>query len=614
MTLVDGDEMHRLWTLVVDLSAQLNMNRQNLANVQTQLENLKAHSVHAHTGFALRRFNVDVSKEKFESELERLNVHLITENNDLRWENRMNDRLIKEYEQCLEVVMKKFRSFSHATQTHTLRLTQHYEDLLASTSHETAVESLDSATMLSESLTHLGHLVRSALREIEGEGTTSDDDERSHEDAESSRRFLGSGGYTGKAGDKVSQRADQALEREAELQSLRYENETLREILGMAEGKGLDVGAGKEKLSLGTPRGGSSGTNRRLKGTNLQEQLYPPIQQQQQQQQQPQVGTPDLPAIPSAPFPSASAAAPGQSPTPPPTPPSQPRVPFHERMQQAAESIRASGMSASLLSRSSLNQSFPISSRDPQLDGDASARSSAPVSLWPLTSQQQQQQQQQPPQSSVLVAPPPGSDAAQDAEQTPSSAAAASETQVGGPTQSGATASTSSVVAPTEDGSMTAGHLAGYDMDELAAEEAIDLTEEEGEPVPVTGNRSAAPVRSVISQAPIGPPSEPSEATESLLEPPEAEASTEAGSSESSSESAHHASASASAQDTDVSLGQTETETPAGDDDTTDAAPSEEDSPADEQADASTESSAQEGIETAVVESSEGSEGDAPVS
>lgn len=107
--------MHRLWSLVVDLSAQLNMNRQNLASVQAQLEKLKAHSVHANTGFALRRFNVDVSKDKFESELERLNVHLIQENNDLRWENKMNDRLIKEYEQCLDIVMKKFRSFSVST-------------------------------------------------------------------------------------------------------------------------------------------------------------------------------------------------------------------------------------------------------------------------------------------------------------------------------------------------------------------------------------------------------------------------------------------------------------------------------------------------------------------
>lgn len=112
MTLVEGDDMQRLWALVVDLSSQLNMNRQQITSVQTQLQNLKAHSVHTNTGFALRRFNVDVAKETFESELERLNVHLAQENNDLRWENKMNERLIKEYEQCLDLVMKKFRAFS----------------------------------------------------------------------------------------------------------------------------------------------------------------------------------------------------------------------------------------------------------------------------------------------------------------------------------------------------------------------------------------------------------------------------------------------------------------------------------------------------------------------
>lgn len=112
MTFMDGDEMHRLWALVADLTSQLNLNRQHLADVQSQVEVLKGRAVHNQTGFALRRFNVDVSKEKFESELERLNAHLAQENNELKWENKMNDRLIKEFEQCLEIVMKKFRIFS----------------------------------------------------------------------------------------------------------------------------------------------------------------------------------------------------------------------------------------------------------------------------------------------------------------------------------------------------------------------------------------------------------------------------------------------------------------------------------------------------------------------
>lgn len=235
----------------------------------------------------------------------------------------------------------------HATQTHTLRLTQYYDELLASTSHEAAANSLQSSTTLSSTLSHLGELVRAALYEVEGEGPGSDEDEHT-EDVQYSRRFQGSGGYTGKAGDKAAQRADAALGREAEIQRLIYENEALKEILGMAEGKGLDVGAGAEKLSLGMPRG--AGQKKKL--PSLQDQIYPPVQRQQdpsqqtaqqsQQQHQPlHRSTPtDVSAIPSAPFPSALASSMGASPTPPPAPPSQQRMSLHERMQQAAESIR----------------------------------------------------------------------------------------------------------------------------------------------------------------------------------------------------------------------------------------------------------------------------------
>lgn len=112
MTVMEGDDMQRLWGLVVELSTQLNKNRADLAAVQQQLVTLKANSVHTNTGYALRRFNVDLSKEKFESEVERLNAALVQENNELRWDNKMNERLIKDYEACLDVVMKKFRSFS----------------------------------------------------------------------------------------------------------------------------------------------------------------------------------------------------------------------------------------------------------------------------------------------------------------------------------------------------------------------------------------------------------------------------------------------------------------------------------------------------------------------
>lgn len=328
--------------------------------------------------------------------------------------------------------------------------------------------------MLSESLSHLGHLVRSALREIEGEGPVSNDDERTQEDAEASRRFLGSGGYIGKAGDKAAQRADLALEREAELQSLRYENEALKEILGMSEGKGLDVGAGKDKLSLGLPRSIVGGV-RRLKGTNLQEQLYPPMPPQNT----------DVSAIPSAPFPSASATSLGSSPTPPPPPSAQQRMPLHERMQQAADSIR----SPSPLQQQgrSIGGSSPYIIKDMQSDAPASAESLSLnfASAWPSGSVDFSHATY----SSVLMPTPPESASAQSdirsAPLLPLAVTEASEAWEPGHQSSITFSSSSALNVSQSDG--TASERISLDEDELAAEEAIDLTDEEGEPPPATG-------------------------------------------------------------------------------------------------------------------------------
>jgi hypothetical protein len=50
------------------------------------------------------------SAEEFESELERLNVQLVTENQALQQENRQLSSLLKDYESTLEAVMGKFRA------------------------------------------------------------------------------------------------------------------------------------------------------------------------------------------------------------------------------------------------------------------------------------------------------------------------------------------------------------------------------------------------------------------------------------------------------------------------------------------------------------------------
>jgi SIKE family len=106
------DELSTLWSLVAELSSQLTANRELCVSLQQQAEHLKGQVHHNNNGYALRRFNVDVSKEKFESELERINVQLVKENTQLQYENKQLNALLREHEQTIEAVMIKFRNFS----------------------------------------------------------------------------------------------------------------------------------------------------------------------------------------------------------------------------------------------------------------------------------------------------------------------------------------------------------------------------------------------------------------------------------------------------------------------------------------------------------------------
>lgn len=169
MTLVEGEELQRLWALVTELSSQLSSNQTLCQSLQAQADELKGQALHSGTGYTLRRFNLDISKEKFESDLERINAQLVLENQALAHDNKQSNLLLREYEGILETIMAKFRSFSHATQQHTLALTQHYESLLANHAHDSERAELRANTALSEHLVHLGSLVRTALREIDGE-------------------------------------------------------------------------------------------------------------------------------------------------------------------------------------------------------------------------------------------------------------------------------------------------------------------------------------------------------------------------------------------------------------------------------------------------------------
>ncbi|KAM0791232.1 hypothetical protein ACM66B_005713 [Microbotryomycetes sp. NB124-2] len=185
-----GSELDRLWALLGELSTQLSHNRLQTEELQQRAEELKNQAVHTQTGFTLRRFNIDVSQEEFESELERLNVQLVLENQNLQQENRQLSALLKDYESTLDTVMAKFRAYAFATQQHHLDLVRHYENMLlampnldlnaAAGSHagpSSSSGALDSPSSTEQldplqvhmSLLHLGSLIRKALRSLQGE-------------------------------------------------------------------------------------------------------------------------------------------------------------------------------------------------------------------------------------------------------------------------------------------------------------------------------------------------------------------------------------------------------------------------------------------------------------
>ncbi|GAA5889716.1 hypothetical protein JCM16303_007149 [Sporobolomyces ruberrimus] len=178
-----GTEMERLWNLLGELSSQLSHNRQQTEELHRRADELRRQAVHSQTGFTLRRFNVDVSKEEFDSELERLNVSLVMENQALQQENRQLSSLLKDYESTLDAVMSKFRSYAHASQQHDLELTRHYESLLLSMPvtlptppHNPNSDSTESSfsppidpSHLQLSLSHLASLIRKAMRSLQGE-------------------------------------------------------------------------------------------------------------------------------------------------------------------------------------------------------------------------------------------------------------------------------------------------------------------------------------------------------------------------------------------------------------------------------------------------------------
>ncbi|KAF8491964.1 hypothetical protein JB92DRAFT_3128160 [Gautieria morchelliformis] len=214
------NDLFQLWRLVAELSDQLTQNRAITASLQAQAGSVKLAASHQGTGFALRRFNMHMTQEAFESELERMNATFIQQNVELQNDNKQLAALLKEYEQTLENVMSKFRTHAHSSQQQELALTRHYESLLLS--RETSILSSDliASTAHFQSVAHMSHLLRAALRECGGELP---EDEIPNEARDAERE---QGGYVEGSG-----LDDWALERDSELVRLECENFQLRRML-----------------------------------------------------------------------------------------------------------------------------------------------------------------------------------------------------------------------------------------------------------------------------------------------------------------------------------------------------------------------------------------------
>ncbi|KAL4399275.1 hypothetical protein ACI68E_003651 [Malassezia pachydermatis] len=198
MSAAEGDVASRLWSVVQELSAQISSNKEEMESLREQLHSLQGQAVHERTGFALRRFNVDLSQEEFLSQIERLNTQLATENTKLAHETKQLGMLLREYETTLETVMGKFRAFSYAAQQHSLDLTAYYENRLNQMKSERDTHAAKDDKVLHDICANLGSLVRSAMMSLDGDESPQD-----------------------------------VLETKTELERLRQENDILRSMLGI---------------------------------------------------------------------------------------------------------------------------------------------------------------------------------------------------------------------------------------------------------------------------------------------------------------------------------------------------------------------------------------------
>lgn len=250
----EDPEMQRLWDLVNELSEQLSQNRALTASLQSQVGLLKSQAAHTGSGTSLRRFNLDISKEVFETDLERTNAQVILEHQQLTQENKQLSALLKEFEQTLDTVMAKFRGHAVAAQQHEQTMIRHYETLLASRPE------LDGGVSFAHNPAHLdqlAHHLRLALRALQGSDAGPDpafSNELSAFDSDSEHPASSDPSLE----DPAAGPADWAVERELEIARLEQENADLRRVLGIdgpispEEARDMGLGMGLSISSMDT--------------------------------------------------------------------------------------------------------------------------------------------------------------------------------------------------------------------------------------------------------------------------------------------------------------------------------------------------------------------------
>ncbi|KAF9527591.1 hypothetical protein CPB83DRAFT_393453 [Crepidotus variabilis] len=247
MAIIEGggeNDLTQLWSLITELSEQLNQNRSMSVSLYGVAGKIKTEALNSQTGFVLRRFNLDKTKEEYETQLEGMNAAMTQENFSLQNDNKQLNALIKEYEQTLETLMSAFRNRAvnqQDVQERELSLIRDFEAKLLAREEENATRDLLQTSSISNSLVRLSHLLRQILRAQNGESTeappppppippfTTDPDTNSNHEAEGSS----SSSDLATEAEPEPELSDHALERDIELARLERENEELRRLIGL---------------------------------------------------------------------------------------------------------------------------------------------------------------------------------------------------------------------------------------------------------------------------------------------------------------------------------------------------------------------------------------------